>query len=107
MPIVFRNPFQYSAYNFMAQNLSGEQTLGENIADNGGLKASYYAYRQWLKEQDFDDEPPLPGLNMTHNQLFFLSFAQVSSGSGCEVCSSPAMIVKQRQMNILGWGDLA
>jgi len=43
--------FQYSSYNFMAQNLSGEQTLGENIADNGGLKASYYAYRQWLKEQ--------------------------------------------------------
>lgn len=68
---------QYSSYNFMAQNLSGEQTLGENIADNGGLKASYYAYRQWLKEQEFDEEPPLPGLNMTHNQLFFLSFAQV------------------------------
>ena len=62
----------------MAQNLSGEQTLGENIADNGGLKASYYAYRQWLKEQEFEEEPPLPGLNMTHNQLFFLSFAQVS-----------------------------
>ena len=62
----------------MAQNLSGEQTLGENIADNGGLKASYYAYRQWLKEQEFDEEPPLPGLNMTHNQLFFLSFAQVA-----------------------------
>ena len=65
----------------MAQNLSGEQTLGENIADNGGLKASYYAYRQWLKEQEFDEEPPLPGLNMTHNQLFFLSFAQVSLDS--------------------------
>jgi membrane metallo-endopeptidase-like protein 1 len=65
----------------MAQNLSGEQTLGENIADNGGLKASYYAYRQWLKEQEFDEEPPLPGLNMTHNQLFFLSFAQVEISS--------------------------
>ncbi len=72
---------QYSSYNFMAQNLSGEQTLGENIADNGGLKASYYAYRQWLKEQEFDEEPPLPGLNMTHNQLFFLSFAQVAISS--------------------------
>jgi endothelin-converting enzyme len=49
---------------------------GENIADNGGLKAAYHAYLKWASENH--EELPLPGLNLTHRQLFFLSFAQVS-----------------------------
>ena len=61
----------------IAQNVSGSLTLGENIADNGGLQTAYYAYKAWLKKQDFDQEQPLPGLKHTHDQLFFLSFAQV------------------------------
>lgn len=49
---------------------------GENIADNGGLKAAYNAYIK-TKNVDEIDVFPLPGINMTHRQLFFVSFAQV------------------------------
>jgi len=54
--------------------LKGRQTLGENIADNGGLKSAYHAFRQWTMEHG--DEPLLPGLDYSHNQLFFIAFAQ-------------------------------
>ena len=50
---------------------------GENIADNGGLKASFKAYRMWVEQNG--EEPPLPGLNLSHDQLFFLGFGQVSA----------------------------
>lgn len=48
---------------------------GENIADNGGLKAAYHAYLTTTKTKD--DQLALPGINLTHRQLFFLNFAQV------------------------------
>uniref|UniRef100_A0A1B6E866 Endothelin-converting enzyme 1 n=1 Tax=Clastoptera arizonana TaxID=38151 RepID=A0A1B6E866_9HEMI len=66
---------QYSKYEINGKHLNGKQTLGENIADNGGLKAAYRAYIDWTKTHD--KELPLPALNLTHKQLFFLSFAQV------------------------------
>ena len=49
--------------------------LGENIADNGGLKAAYHGFTNWTANHN--EYLPLPGLNMTHEQLFFISFAQV------------------------------
>nr|CAG4649968.1 EOG090X01U4 [Sida crystallina] len=66
---------QYSSYNINSQALNGKQTLGENIADNGGLKAAYNAYNNWVQERH--EQLSLPGLNMTHKQLFFLAFSQV------------------------------
>ena len=36
----------------------------------------FQAYRRWVQEKG-EEEPKLPGLNLTHAQLFFVGFAQV------------------------------
>uniref|UniRef100_A0A8C6SZ59 Membrane metallo-endopeptidase-like 1 n=1 Tax=Neogobius melanostomus TaxID=47308 RepID=A0A8C6SZ59_9GOBI len=61
------------------QNVSGISTLGENIADNGGVRQAYKAYLKWVETAG--EEPRLPGLDMDHKQLFFLNFAQVWCGA--------------------------
>ncbi|XP_059176776.1 neprilysin-like isoform X2 [Physella acuta] len=67
---------QYGCYSWDGHSVNGITTLGENIADNGGLKQSYRAYRNFVKRQG-SEENRLPGLDLNHNQIFFLSFAQV------------------------------
>uniref|UniRef100_A0A8C2IH95 Membrane metallo-endopeptidase-like 1 n=1 Tax=Cyprinus carpio TaxID=7962 RepID=A0A8C2IH95_CYPCA len=62
-----------------SQNVSGITTLGENIADNGGVRQAYKAYMKWVEREG--EEPRLPGLEMDHKQLFFLNFAQVWCGA--------------------------
>ncbi|KFW64673.1 Membrane metallo-endopeptidase-like 1 [Pygoscelis adeliae] len=74
--------YQYGNYTWElagGQNVSGISTLGENIADNGGVRQAYKAYLKWLEREG--KEPKLPGLNLSHKQLFFLNFAQVWCGS--------------------------
>lgn len=57
--------------------INGELTLGENIADNGGLREAFYAYK--LYQQRNGREDLLPGFeNYTHEQLFFMSYGNVS-----------------------------
>uniref|UniRef100_A0A672ZZA3 Membrane metallo-endopeptidase-like 1 n=1 Tax=Sphaeramia orbicularis TaxID=375764 RepID=A0A672ZZA3_9TELE len=70
---------QYGNFNWKlagGQNVSGISTLGENIADNGGVRQAYKAYLKWVEMEG--EEPQLPGLDLNHKQLFFLNFAQVS-----------------------------
>lgn len=66
---------QYQNYSVNGENINGKQTLGENMADNGGLKAAYRAYRSWV--QKHGEEKLLPAVNLTNDQLFFVGFAQV------------------------------
>ncbi|XP_048241365.1 endothelin-converting enzyme homolog isoform X1 [Haliotis rufescens] len=65
---------QYSSFSIKEDHVNGKMTLGENMADNGGIKASFEAYRKWVSENG--EEPPLPGLELSHEQLFFVNFAQ-------------------------------
>ncbi|XP_078206477.1 endothelin-converting enzyme 2 isoform X8 [Callithrix jacchus] len=66
---------QYNQYQVNGERLNGRQTLGENIADNGGLKAAYNAYKAWLRMHG--EEQQLPAVGLTNHQLFFVGFAQV------------------------------
>jgi len=73
---------QYSKYRVPVINMTvnGILTQGENIADNGGVKEAFRAYRSFVKEKGAE-EPLLPGLTQySHNQLFFLSYAHFWCG---------------------------
>ncbi|XP_057239403.1 neprilysin [Malurus melanocephalus] len=74
--------YQYGNFSWDlagGQNLSGINTLGENIADNGGVRQAYKAYENFVRKHG--KEKLLPGLDMNHKQLFFLNFAQVWCGT--------------------------
>ena len=66
---------QYSNFSLFNQFMNGRQTLGENLADNGGLRQSFQAYRLWVEENG--PEKKLPGLDLSPEQLYFLAFGQV------------------------------
>ncbi|KAG0329902.1 hypothetical protein BGZ99_010013 [Dissophora globulifera] len=61
-------------------HVNGELTLGENIADNGGLKQSFAAWQARYKSDTSGRKyknSRLPGLDgMTTEQLFFISYAR-------------------------------
>lgn len=55
--------------------VDGNLTLSENIADNGGVKISYEAFRNSKSQSMIRSAPDM--LPSAANQLFFVSFAQV------------------------------
>ena len=55
-------------------NLNGRLTLGENAADNGGIRLAYMALMSALADKTVSDQK-LDGY--TPQQRFFLGFAQV------------------------------
>jgi endothelin-converting enzyme/putative endopeptidase len=59
--------------------VNGRLTLGENIADNGGVRLSYAALERVLKGAA---PPPVDGL--TAPQRFFVAYAQSWCGSATE-----------------------
>ncbi|KAL1469251.1 hypothetical protein MTO96_004960 [Rhipicephalus appendiculatus] len=74
---------QYSAvFSELAnRTLNGVNTLGENIADNGGLRMAFRTLDEQLKAFETPDVR-LPGLeHYTSKHLFFISTAYVWCGS--------------------------
>ena len=55
-------------------HLNGKLTLGENIADNGGIKQAYTAYKTWEAANPGAEKAAVDGL--TNDQLLFVAFAQ-------------------------------
>ncbi|KAK0086413.1 hypothetical protein PV325_003243 [Microctonus aethiopoides] len=66
---------QYNNYTVEGTNinLNGKLSRREIIADNVGVKMSYYAYKNWSSQHE--PEPILPGLNYTPSQMFWISYA--------------------------------
>lgn len=65
---------QFNAYKVINDmTINGELTLGENIADFGGLKVSIDALKMKLKNKM--DSPKIDGFSPL--QRFFLSYAQI------------------------------
>jgi putative endopeptidase len=56
--------------------IKGRLTLGENLADLGGLETAYAAYRRYVARHG---EPPVLD-GMTGDQRFFLAYAQAWQG---------------------------
>ncbi|MBX7041367.1 MAG: M13 family metallopeptidase [Ignavibacteria bacterium] len=68
---------QYDGYKvFDDLNVNGELTLGENIADLGGLIIAYYGLQKALEGKD---RSPIDGF--TPEQRFFLSHSQIWRGN--------------------------
>ncbi|KAH7956837.1 hypothetical protein HPB52_012835 [Rhipicephalus sanguineus] len=61
--------------------VNGNMTLEENICDSTAVKQAYYAYKNWAAKHG--QEPRLPGLGLTNEQVFFVQYAQI----WCEVVS--------------------
>lgn len=65
----------YSDYEVaVGAKVNGRLTLGENIADIGGVKAAYQAFK--LQEGRHAQPPPPIAKGLTDDQLFFVSFGQ-------------------------------
>ena len=46
---------QYSTFSVAGVNVDGNITMGENIADHGGLKIAEIAYENWLSQNNGQD----------------------------------------------------
>ncbi|KAI9922122.1 hypothetical protein PsorP6_001922 [Peronosclerospora sorghi] len=74
---------QYSSFYVEAAEdielvpVDGKKTLGENIADNGGLGVAYKAYRKHVTSRNNSNNS---SDNSMEDQLFFVSYAQTWCG---------------------------
>ncbi len=67
---------QFDAYTAVDElKVNGQLTLGENVADLGGLKLAHAAMQEWL-ERDSGAKAQVEGFRFSPSQQFFLGYAQ-------------------------------
>ncbi|XP_050041629.2 membrane metallo-endopeptidase-like 1 [Dermacentor andersoni] len=72
--------YQYSNITDKTTNmtLNGANAVGENIADNGGLRMAFKAYERLLQDECNGEDTRLPGLtHLSGKKLFFIAQAMV------------------------------
>ena len=70
--------FTVTMPNGTALHVKGKQTVGENVADAGGLQSAWAA---WQKERKAKPDKDLPGLSdFTQEQMFYIAFGNVWCG---------------------------
>jgi len=74
-----------------AANLNGRLTLGENAADNGGLRIAYQALLDALAEQHKNIDDKVDGF--TEAQRYFIGFAQVWCENRSEAISRQLVLI--------------
>jgi putative endopeptidase len=62
---------QYSGFEALGLHVNGQNTLGENIGDNGGMQVAHYAYHSTLNGA----EPPVLD-GFSGDQRFFMAWGQ-------------------------------
>ena len=65
---------QYSNYEILGKKINGELTLGENIADIGGVYISLKAFEKYLKDHPKEN---IKINGYTSKQLFFINYANI------------------------------
>jgi endothelin-converting enzyme/putative endopeptidase len=65
---------QYSDYKILDTNINGELTLGENIADIGGVYISLKAFERYLTDHPKEN---VRIYGFTPKQLFFINYANI------------------------------
>jgi putative endopeptidase len=74
---------QYNKYQVDGHNVDGELTLGENIADIGGLSLSFKAFKKYLQCLQIKNKVKINyDLNLTDEQKFFVNFAHIWKSKG-------------------------
>lgn len=73
---VMKNYFDGIVVNDEGLHANGAFTLGENIADHGGIQVAYHAFKNATKDA------PLPVVDgLTPDQRFFIAYANVWAGN--------------------------
>ncbi|XP_073816881.1 endothelin-converting enzyme 1-like [Musca autumnalis] len=72
---------QYTKFKYGGEFLPELDSQSENIADNGGIRLAYDAYKRWYEDAvrsytNMEGEL-MPRLNYTSKQLFFIGYGQL------------------------------
>ncbi|KAI9498078.1 hypothetical protein BDB00DRAFT_755249 [Zychaea mexicana] len=85
------NGFTVEGPNKKSVNVNGQLTLAENLADNGGIAASYQAFQKVWNDAQSPGQPQharLPGIDLSPEALFYTSYAR----SWCSAVRPEALV---------------